>query len=81
MMKQLAASVTAKAITVATLSIKMNGGISGSGKTTDKKTTRPGLHVCANCKCEVYHKNRNCLELEANKLKLYPGWRSVFTKE
>ena len=42
---------------------------------------RPGLHVCAHYKREVYHKDGNCLELEANKAKCYPGWKSVFTKE
>ena len=80
-MKQLAAYVTFQAATVATLSTKMNGGSSGAGKTIDKKKARPGLHVCAHCKREVYHKYGNCLELEANKAKRYPGWKSMFTKE
>ena len=81
MMKQLASSITAQVATVATLSTKMNGGISGTRKTTNKKKARPGLQVCAHCKCEVYHKDRTCLGLEANKVKHYPGWKSVFTKE
>ena len=81
MMKQLAASVAAQAATVATLSTKMNGGSSGAGKTIDKKKARIGLHVCAHCKREVYHKDDNCLELEANKAKHYPGCKSFFTKE
>ena len=66
---------------MATLSTKMNGGSRSSGKTIDKKKARPGLHVCAHCKREVYHKDGNCLELEVNKTKRYPGWKSVSTKE
>ena len=62
-MKQLAASVTAQAVTVATLSTKMNGGSSSSVKTIDKKNESPGFHVCMHCKREVYHKDGNCLEL------------------
>ena len=49
MMDQLAASVTAQAATVATLSTNINGGSSGTGKTTDNNKSRPGLHVCAHC--------------------------------
>ena len=66
---------------MATLYTKINGVSSGSAKTIDKKKARPGLHVCANCKRKVYHKDRNCVELEANKAKRYPGWKSVFAKE
>ena len=80
MMKQLAASVTSQAATVATLSTNMNGGSSGTVKKIDKKKAGPGLHVCVHCKREVYHKDRNCLDLEANKAKRYPGWKSVSTK-
>ena len=79
-LKQLASSITAQEATVATLSTKMNGGSSGAGTTIDKKNERLGLHVCAHCKHKVYHKDRNCLDLEANKAKFYPGWKSVFTK-
>ena len=71
-MKQLAASVTSQAEPVATLSTNMNGGISSSGKNIDKKKARPDLHMCAHCKREVYHKDGNCLELEANKAKRFP---------
>ena len=81
MMTQLLDPFTAQAETVANLSTKMNRGSSGSGKTTDKKKARPGLHMCAHCKHKVYHRDGNCLELEANKEKCYPGWKSVFTKE
>ena len=38
---------------------------------------RPGLHVCAHCKRDVYHKDGNCLELAANEVKRYTGWTSV----
>ena len=80
-MKQLAASVTAQAATVSTLSTKINRDSSVSRKIIDKKKSRTGLHVCSHCKRKVYHKDRNCLELEANKAKRYPGWKSVFNKE
>ena len=66
MMKQIAASITSQVETVATLSTKINGSISSAGKTIDKKKSRPGFHVCAYCKRKVYHKDRNCLELQAN---------------
>ena len=81
MMNQLTASVTADVAAVATLSTKKNGGISGARKTIDRKKARTGLHVCAHCKHEVYHKDGNYLELEANKATRYPGWKSVYTKE
>ena len=81
MMKQLAAYVTAQVASVATLSTKMNSGSSGARKTIYNKKARPGLHVCAHCKRKVYHKDGNCLELEANKAKRYTGWKRVFTKE
>ena len=77
-MKQLASSVTAQAEIVATLSTKGKKGSSSSGKTTDKKKASPGLHMCAHCKRKVYHKDGNCLELEVNKAKRYPGWKIVF---
>ena len=81
MMKQLAASVSAQAKTMATLYTKINGGGGGAGWNTDKKKARPGLHVRAHCKREVYHKDANCLELDSKKAKRYPGWKIVFAKE
>ena len=81
MMKQLVDSVIDQVATVATLSTNMNRGSSGAGKTIDRKKARPGLQMCAHCKRKVYHKDGNCLELEANKAKRYPGWKRVFTKE
>ena len=69
MMNQLADSVTAQEATMSALSNKMNGGSSGTGKNTDKKKARSGLHVCAHCKRIVYHKDGNCLELDMNKTK------------
>ena len=56
MMKQLAALINAQVEIVATLSTKMNGGGSGSGRTTDKNKVRPGFHIWTYCKQEVYHK-------------------------
>ena len=52
---------------------KINESIRGTRKTTDKNKARKGMHVCAHFKCEVYHKEGNCLQLEANKAKRYPG--------
>ena len=81
MMNQLAASVTAQAETVATLSTNIKRDSISSRKIIDKKQVRPVFRVCAHCKRKVCHKDRNCLELEVNKAKRYPGWKSVFTKE
>ena len=75
-MKQLTASVTAQAETLAALSLKTHNG-GGGRKNVKIKKTRPCLHVCAHCKREVYHKDRNCLELAVNKAKRYMGWTSV----
>ena len=80
MMKQLAAYVNAQATTVATLYTKTNGG-SDVSNNTNKKKARPNFHVCAYRKREVYHKETNCLDLDTNKAKRYPGWKSVFAKE
>ena len=33
--------------------------------------------LCPHCKTFVLHKFENCLELEANKEKRWPGWKSV----
>ena len=33
--------------------------------------------LCPPCKAFVYHKPENCLELEANKDKRWPGWKST----
>ena len=81
MMNQLTNSVTAQSATVATLNTKMNGVISGAGKTIYKKKASPDLHVCVYCKRKLYQKGGNCLELVSNKAKRYPGWNSVFAKE
>ena len=81
MMKQIVPSIATQSETVATLSTKINGGSSSSGKTIDKNKARPVLHVCMYCKREVYHKDRNCVKLEVNKRKRYPRWKSVFIKE
>ena len=81
MMKPLAALVTAQAATVATLFTKINGSSSGARQNTDKKKANPGFHVCTHCKQEVYHRDGNFLDLEANNVKYYPGWNSILNKE
>ena len=77
MMKKLTALVTAQAATLAALSFKTHSGGGGSKKNTRKKKASPGLHMCAHCKREVYHKDANCLELATNKAKRYTGRTSV----
>ena len=59
MTKQLTDSVTAKATTLADLITKKNSGNGRGGKITENNKARPGLHVCAHCKREVYHKYGN----------------------
>ena len=58
-MKQRMDSVTTKAATLAALYVKTHSGGGGGGKNTKMKKARPGLHVCAHCNREVYHKVRN----------------------
>ena len=65
-MKQLTASITDQAATLTSLSTKTKSGGGSSGQNTNNNKSRPGLHVCADCKMEVYHKEVNCLELEAD---------------
>ena len=77
MMNQLTASVTAQAETLAELSVKTHSGSDGGRKNIKMKKARPGLHVCAHCKKEVYHKDGNCLELAANGAKRYTGWTRI----
>ena len=67
MIKQLTASVTAQAETLASLSIKTNSkGGGGGGEKPNKKKTRPELNLCAHWKKEVYHRESNWLEMEAD---------------
>ena len=80
MIKKLATSVAAQTETVETLSTNINSSISSAGRNTDKNKARNGLYMCAHCKQEVCHKDVNCLELEENKAKCYPGWKSIFSK-
>ena len=58
-MKQLTDSVTAQAATLVALSVKTHSGGSSGRKNTKMKKARPGLHLCAHCKREVYHKDGN----------------------
>ena len=48
----------------------------GGGKPAKKPRKKKAL--CPNCKCFALHKPELCYELEANKSKRYPGWKSVF---
>ena len=41
------------------------------------KKPRKQKALCPHCKTFVLHKFENCLELEANKEKRWPGWKSV----
>ena len=75
MMKQFTDSVTTQAATLAALSTKTNSS-GGNGQNIDKTKAIPGLHVCAQCKRGVYHKEVNCLKQEANQVKRYTGERA-----
>jgi len=50
----------------------------GTGTGTDQtKKPRKQKALCPHCKTFVLHKPDNCTELEANKDKRWPGWKSV----
>ena len=42
------------------------------------KKPRKQKALCPHCKTFVLHKSENCYELEANKDKRWPGWKSVY---
>ena len=42
-----------------------------------ENATRRKKAQCPHCKAFVYHKPEKCLELEANKDKRWPGWKSI----
>jgi hypothetical protein len=50
----------------------------GGGGGDPAKKSRKKKALCPNCKCFAMHKPELCYELEANKAKRYPGWKSVF---
>jgi hypothetical protein len=50
----------------------------GSGTTQPKKPKRRKC-ICPHCKMFVLHKPKNCVELEVNKDKRWPGWKLVHT--
>jgi hypothetical protein len=50
----------------------------GSGITQPKKPKRRKC-ICPHCKIFVLHKPDNCVKLEANKDKRWPGWKLVHT--
>jgi hypothetical protein len=47
--------------------------------TNQPKKPRKKKALCPHCKTFVLHKPENCNELEANKDKHWPGWKSVNT--
>ena len=49
----------------------------GKEDDTKKGSTRHKKALCPHCKAFVYHKPEKCLELEANKEKRWPGWKSI----
>ncbi len=52
--------------------------LAGTGMGTDQaKKPRKQKALCPHCKTFVLHKPDNCTELEANKDKQRPGWKSV----
>ena len=53
------------------------GNISPPTDTDQAKRPRKQKALCPHCKTFVLHKFENCYELEANKDKRWPGWKSV----
>jgi hypothetical protein len=52
--------------------------LTGTGTGTDQtKKPQKQKALCPHCKMFVLHKPDNCTELEANKDKQWPGWKSV----
>lgn len=56
------------------------GGCGGCGGGGGDQKKKGATHMCKHCKYKVYHKDANCLELEANKVNCYAGWKSVFAE-
>ena len=50
------------------------GGDRGGGNQKKEGTT----HKCKHCKHDIYHKDANCQELEANKTNCHANQKSVF---
>ena len=73
-------ALTTHITTLATKSTTDGGsrssGRKGGGARLDGSFETPGTHKCVNCKKWVKHKDANCLELEANAAKRFPGWVS-----
>jgi hypothetical protein len=58
--------------------IPPGGNVKPPGGGDPAKKPRKKKALCPNCKCFAMHKPELCYELEANKAKRYPGWKSVF---
>ena len=54
-----------------------NGNENSDNTGKNKKKPKQKKVLCPNCKCFVYHKPDRCYELEENKAKRYPGWKSI----
>ena len=66
---------------VATMESNNGGGGGGRGGAgVGNRRKKGATHKCKHCKREVYHKDANCLELEANKSNRYASWKSVFAE-
>ena len=50
----------------------------GRGRGNQKK--KGATHKYKHCKHEVFHKDANCLELEADKANCYASWKSMFAE-
>jgi hypothetical protein len=57
--------------------IPPGGNIGPPMDTNRTKKPRKQKAICPHCKTFVLHKLENCPELEANKDKRWPGWKSV----
>ena len=62
---------------VVTMASTNSGG--GCGGRSDQKK-KSATHKRKHCKHEVYHKDANCLNFEANKANRYASWKSVFAE-
>ncbi len=84
---QLEAMAAANKAAVEAMMERMNALVTAQGgrkhdPTADKENERPKTNrrkkaLCHHCKAFVYHKPEKCLELEANKDKRWPGWKST----
>jgi hypothetical protein len=80
MMERMNALVTAQGDRKHTAADKENTPPpTNGGKEDDPKKghIRRKKALCPHCKAFVYHKPEKCYELETNKDKRWPGWKSI----